>query len=116
MAHQFTTQLQENLSKDNKSQNLHGSGTILSDGVFEQAPHTDAKHSRTCSSYLRVHSCSRKPMDGQYRRLTEKPPVDMKETYRWLKSSNIPAATEGLVVAAQNQALQTHYYERNILH
>ena len=45
-----------------------------------------------------------------------KPHVDMKETYRWLKSSNLPAATEGLVVAAQDQALRTCYYEHNILH
>ena len=42
--------------------------------------------------------------------------MDMKETYRWLKSSNLPAATEGLVVAAQDQALGTRYYERNVLH
>ena len=55
-------------------------------------------------------------MHCQYRRLTEKPPVDMKETYRWLKSLNLPAATEGLVVTAQDQALWTRYYERNILH
>ena len=55
-------------------------------------------------------------MHGRYRRLTEQPPVDMKETYRWLKTANLPAATEGLVVAAQNQALQTRYYERKILH
>ena len=55
-------------------------------------------------------------MHGQYHCLTEKPPVDMKETYRWLKSSNLPAATEGLVVAGQDQALWTRYYERNVLH
>ena len=55
-------------------------------------------------------------MHGQYRRLTEQPPVDMKETYRWLKAANLPAATEGLVVAAQDQALRTRYYERKILH
>ena len=55
-------------------------------------------------------------MHGQYRRLTEKSPVDMKETYLWLKSSNLAAATEGLVVDAQDQALGTRYYERNILH
>ena len=29
MAHQFTAQLQRSLSKDNKPQSLHGSGTIL---------------------------------------------------------------------------------------
>ena len=56
------------------------------------------------------------PMHRQYRRLTEQPPVDMKETYGWLKAANLPAATEGLVVAAQDQALRTRYNERKILH
>ena len=55
-------------------------------------------------------------MHGQYCRLTEQPPVDMKETYGWLKAANLPAATEGLVVAAQDQALRTRSYERKILH
>ena len=55
-------------------------------------------------------------MHGQYCRLTEQPPVDMKETYGWLEAANLPAATEGLVVAAQDQALWTRYYERKILH
>ena len=55
-------------------------------------------------------------MHRQYRRLTEQPPVDMKETYRWLKAANLPAATGELVVAAQDQALHTRYYERKILH
>ena len=45
-------------------------------------------------------------MNGQYRHLTEKPPVDMKEIYRSLKSSNLPAATEGLVVAACSRPLK----------
>ena len=55
-------------------------------------------------------------MHGQYRYLMEKPPVDMKDTYRWLKSSNLSAATERLVVTAQDHALRTRYDERNILH
>ena len=32
------------------------------------------------------------------------------------KAANLPAATEGLVVAAQDQALRTRYYECKILH
>ena len=55
-------------------------------------------------------------MHGQYHRLTEQPPVDMKESYGWLKAANLAAAAEGLVVAAQDQALRTRYYERKILH
>ena len=97
-------------------QGLHESGTILCDDVFEQAPQTNAKHFCTCSNSLCVHSWNRKPMHSQYCHLTEKPPVDIKETYSWLKSSNLPAATEKLVVAAQDQALRTWYYKCNILH
>ena len=55
-------------------------------------------------------------MHKQYRRLTEQPPVDMKETYGWLKAKNLPAATEELLVAAQDQALRTRYYDCKIPH
>ena len=93
-----------------------GNASISVEGGFEQAPETDARHYRTCCSSLAVRSWNRKSMHRQYRRLTEQPPVDMKETYGWLKAANLPAATEGLAVAAQDQALRTRYYERKILH
>ena len=101
MARRFTAQMQGDLVRDDASQSLHGSGTVVSDGVFEQAPRMDAKHFRKCKSSLRVRSWSGKPMHGQNRRLTEQSPVDTKETFGWLKAANLPAATEGLVVAAQ---------------
>ena len=97
IACRFTAQLRRSLASDDKSQNLHRNASISVEGGFEQAPETDARHYRTCYSSLRV-------------------PVDMKETYGWLKAANLPAATEGLVVAAQDQALRTRYYEREILH
>ena len=55
-------------------------------------------------------------MHGQYCRQTEQPLVDMKETYGWLKAANLPAATQVLVVAAQDKAVWTRYYECKILH
>ena len=55
MACQFTAQLQGSLARDNKLQSLHRSGTILCDGVFEQAPQTDVKHF-TCAAVLFVYS------------------------------------------------------------
>ena len=55
-------------------------------------------------------------MHGQYRRLTEQPPLGMKETHEWLKAANLSAETEGLFVAAQDQALRTRHYERKIPH
>ena len=116
MARRFTVQLQGDPARDDSSQALHGSGTVVSDGLFEQAPRMAAKPFRKCSSSLRVQSWSGKPMHGQYRRITEQSPVDMKETFGWLKAANLPGATEGLMVAAQNQALRTRYYEHIILH
>ena len=116
MACRFTAHLQRDLAKDDTSQSLHGSGTVASDGIFEQAPRMDAKHFCKCNSSLRVRSWSRKPMHGQYRRLTEQSPADTKETFGWLKAVNFPGATEGLVVAAQDHALRTRYYEHHILH
>ena len=116
MARRFTAQLRRDLAKDDTSQSLQGSGTVESDGVFKQTPQMYAKHFRMCSSTLRVRSWSRKPMHGQYRRLTENSPVDTKETFSWLKAANLPGATEGLVVAAQDQALSTRYYKHHILH
>ena len=116
MACRFTAQLRRSLTSDDKSQNLHENASISVENGFEQAPETDARHYRTCYSSFRVRSWSGKPMRGQYRRLTEQPPVDIKETYGWLKAANLPAVTDVLVVAAQDQALRTRYYECKILH
>ena len=116
MACHFTAQLWRNLASDDKLKNLQGNASISVEGGFEQAPETDVRHYHTCCSSLRVRYWSRKPMHGQYSRLTEQPPVNMKEAYGWLKAANLPAATEGLVVAAQDQAHRTRYYERKILH
>ena len=99
MACRFTAQLQRSLASDDKSQSLHRNASIWVEGGFEQAPETDARHYRTCCSSLCVRFWNGKPMHWQYRRLTEQPPVDMKETYGWLKAANLPAATDGLVVA-----------------
>ena len=96
------------------SQCLQESGSVASDSVFEQAPRMDAKHFRKCNSSLCVQSWSRKPTHGQYCRLTEQSPVDMKETFGWLTAANLPGSPEGLVVAAQDQALRTRYYEHHI--
>ena len=87
MACRYTAQLQRSLALDNKSQSLHGNASILVEGGFEQAPETDARHYRRYCGSLRVQSWSGKPMHGQSCRLTEQPPVDMKETYGWLKAA-----------------------------
>ena len=67
MACRSTAQMQGDLAGDDTLQNLHGSGTVASDCVFEQAPRMDAKHFHKCNSSLGVRSWSWKPMHGQYR-------------------------------------------------
>ena len=79
MACRFTAQLRRSLASDDKSQSLHRNASISVEGGFEQAPETDARHYRTRCSSLGVLSWSGKHMHGQYRDLTEQPPVDMKE-------------------------------------
>ena len=116
MACRFIAQLRRSLASDDKSQSLHRNAFISVEDGFEQALETDARHYRTCCSSLRVLSWSGKPIYGQYRCLTEQPPVDMKETYRWLKTANLPDTTKRLVVAAQDQALRTWYYKHKLLH
>ena len=80
MACRFTAQLRRSVASNDKLQSLHRNASISVEGGFEQAPETDARHYRTCCSFLHVRSWSGKPMHGQYRHLTEQPPVDMKET------------------------------------
>ena len=110
IACRFTAQLQRSLASNDKSQSLHRNASISAEGGFEQALETAARHYRTCCSSLRVRSWSGKPMHGQYRRLTQQPSANMKETYGWLQVANLPAATEGMLVAAQDQPLRTRYY------
>ena len=54
-----------------------------------------------------------KALHGQYPKLLEKPHVDILATNRWL-SSNLKGETEGLLVAAQDQAINTRNYQKVI--
>ena len=54
-----------------------------------------------------------KALHGQYPKILEKPQVDTTTTNKWL-SSNLKAETEGLLVAAQDQAMNTRNYQKVI--
>ena len=54
-----------------------------------------------------------KALHGQYPRILEKPHVDTVTTNKWL-SSNLKGETEGLPVAAQDQAINTRNYQKII--
>lgn len=57
----------------------------------------------------------KKPLHGQFNRQTQKESINRRATYGWLKYGGMRGETESLLIAAQDQALRTHYYEKNIL-
>ncbi|CAH3024753.1 unnamed protein product, partial [Porites evermanni] len=54
-----------------------------------------------------------KALHGQYPKILEKPHVDTVTTNKWL-SSNLNGEKEGLLVAAQDQAINTRNYQKVI--
>ncbi|KAI5751249.1 hypothetical protein M8J77_005743 [Diaphorina citri] len=58
-----------------------------------------------------------KRLHGQYIKglLERKNTVDISKTFEWLKSSRLKSVTEAYIMAAQDQALRTKNYEKNIL-
>ena len=55
-----------------------------------------------------------KALHGQYPKILEKPHVDTITTNKWL-SSNLKGETEGLPVAAQDQAINTRNFQKVIV-
>ena len=57
-----------------------------------------------------------KPMHGQFARQIQRPGICLESSFRWLKTGHVKGETEALIVAAQDQALRTRYFDKNILH
>ena len=55
-----------------------------------------------------------KPLHGKYPSLIRNPHVDFQNTNNWLRS-DIKGETEGLLIAAQDQALYTRNYQKHIV-
>jgi hypothetical protein len=49
-------------------------------------------------------------MHGLLPRNLDEGPVDIEQSYRWLKSGYVKGETECTIVAAQNQATSTKYF------
>ena len=56
-----------------------------------------------------------KRMHGQLPRNLDEKLVDIEQSYRWLKSGDIKGETESTIVAAQDQAISTNYFNNEIL-
>ena len=63
-------------------------------------------------SKSRMEDWHNKPMHGQFIRQTEQ--LASKESWQWLQRGELKKETEGMIMAAQDQALRTRYIQRAI--
>jgi len=54
-------------------------------------------------------------MHGQYIRNIDRQLISEEDTFLWLSKGDLKVETESEIVAAQDQVLQTKYYETKIL-
>ena len=57
-----------------------------------------------------------KAMHGQYVRMLQETGADIEESWSWLHQQDLKKETEGLILAAQDQALSTNYIKHRIHH
>ena len=56
-----------------------------------------------------------KAMHGKLPKYLEKDHVDQEMSFQWMKYTGLKGVTEGLITAAQDQALNTRYYSKHII-
>ena len=56
-----------------------------------------------------------KAMHGKFPRYLDKDHIDMQLSFEWMKHTGLKGETEGLITAAQDQALNTRYYSKHII-
>ncbi|KAI5748289.1 hypothetical protein M8J77_023892 [Diaphorina citri] len=55
-----------------------------------------------------------KKMHGQYGKIMKSDHINREQTYKWLTQGRLKGETEGLIIAAQDQAITTNYIKRRI--
>jgi len=63
----------------------------------------------------KIEELKRKPIHGQLYQDLERPSVDKEKSLAWLCDSGLKGEMESLIIAAEDQALNTHYHQRNIM-
>ena len=58
---------------------------------------------------------SEKPMHGKFPNHLVKEYVGIQHSLQWMKHSGLKCETEGLITPAQDQALNTRYYNKHII-
>ncbi|KAF2891892.1 hypothetical protein ILUMI_14281 [Ignelater luminosus] len=56
-----------------------------------------------------------KQMHGQYPRAVQEHLIEKKRTYKWLRKRELKGKTKSLIIAAQDQAINTRCHKKNIL-
>ena len=56
-----------------------------------------------------------KDMQGKFPNYLNKDHVDVELSFEWMKHTGLKGETEGLITAAQDQALNTRYYDKHII-
>ena len=56
-----------------------------------------------------------KAMYGKCHNYLDKDHVDVELSFKWIKPTGLKGETEGLITAAQDQALNTRYYSKHII-
>ena len=54
-------------------------------------------------------------MHGKFPKYLDKDHIDMQLSFEWMKHTGLKGETEGLITAAQDQALNTRYYSKHII-
>ena len=72
----------------------------------------DPKVYRERTSKSRMEDWQNKPMHGQFLRQTKD--LSSNDTWQWLQRGELKKETEGMIMAAQDQALRTRYIQRAI--
>jgi len=63
----------------------------------------------------KTEKLKRKPIHGQFYWDLEKPSIDKEKSLVWLCNSGLKGDTESLTIAAQDQAFNMCYHQRNIM-